>query len=807
MTGRKETTMPTGMFGSRGVLRRQANAAAAMRGTRSRPRERRLAVAQALVVLATTFSLLATPVVVAAEELGDVPVSEGSASEVAFAQPVDAELAVTDALPAADPTLDAALAEVAPVADVQPELVAEEGAPDAVAPVEEPPVAAEVASDVAPALSSAGAPAPVAAPVDAEGGGLGDEELLSGTSAFAVDTDGDGVSDRDEIAVGTDPLTSNAVAPVASAPVVEALGDASVGTAAGSDLMAAPTPTPYDPVLFPPREPVAKPYSPGMETSVSCPPVCDPAAPEAPHPDSGDSDGDGDGLFDAYELSVGLNPQAADSDGDGRSDYEELTQADQANGADPGSGDADGDGLSDGYEEQVSLTSARTADSDGDGLSDGAEINLTGTDPLRADSDNDGMLDSCDRHPWVFDAGDAAGGPLVGERLGCSSIALVPAVPATGASGGNAVEVGDTWGGDVSVDAGGRGDGTATLAEARERTTVAGVGGVSGLAILDEVGERDPNLEGYPIVTPVPADPATLDFDGDGLNQSEEFQYGTDPYTADTDGDGISDGDEVAAGSNPLQVHGPASAVASDTALAPADPSRNTTTERVDTGRGGPQGSPRGEIRPAAENSGLILDFDGDFDPAATTDAATGILDLAGRSRADSDGDGRSDPDEIAAGTDPLTADVAGVTEGLTGVGPAGTLTEQRNDQSFELPCDYCDVRPDASTQVSIDSDRDGLLDVDEARYGADPTNPDTDGDTLRDGQEIRVYGTFPFTWDTDGDGLGEYREVMENLTSPRANDSDGDTWNDGVEVDLHHTDPNDPNSHPTTGLKRLPGT
>jgi Bacterial TSP3 repeat len=135
------------------------------------------------------------------------------------------------------------------------------------------------------------------------------------------------------------------------------------------------------------------------------------------------ADSDGDGVADGYEVSVGYNPLALDSDGDGLSDYDEINQADQASGYDQGSGDADGDGLTDGYEGQVSLTDPYTADTDGDGLSDGKEINLTGTDPFRADSDNDGKLDSCDRDPWVFDAGEGApDGGLVGERLGCSSI-------------------------------------------------------------------------------------------------------------------------------------------------------------------------------------------------------------------------------------------------------------------------------------------------------------------------------------------------------------------------------------------------
>lgn len=36
-----------------------------------------------------------------------------------------------------------------------------------------------------------------------------------------------------------------------------------------------------------------------------------------------------------------------------------------------------------------------------------------------------------------------------------------------------------------------------------------------------------------------------LDYDGDGLINSEEEKYGTDKFNPDTDSDGLSDGDEV----------------------------------------------------------------------------------------------------------------------------------------------------------------------------------------------------------------------------------------------------------------------
>lgn len=44
----------------------------------------------------------------------------------------------------------------------------------------------------------------------------------------------------------------------------------------------------------------------------------------------------------------------------------------------------------------------------------------------------------------------------------------------------------------------------------------------------------------------------TLDYDADGLSDSDEYLHKTDPKDKDTDNDGFSDGDEVAAGSDPL---------------------------------------------------------------------------------------------------------------------------------------------------------------------------------------------------------------------------------------------------------------
>lgn len=65
-----------------------------------------------------------------------------------------------------------------------------------------------------------------------------------------------------------------------------------------------------------------------------------------------------------------------------------------------------------------------------------------------------------------------------------------------------------------------------------------------------------------------------------------------------------------------------------------------------------------------------------------------------------------------------------------------------------------------------LDSDDDGLINVDEADFGTDPTNPDTDADGLLDGTEVLV---------AEGSGC----------PNPLNPDSDGDTISDGDEADL----------------------
>ncbi|UOA08748.1 Ig-like domain-containing protein [Methylobacter sp. S3L5C] len=66
---------------------------------------------------------------------------------------------------------------------------------------------------------------------------------------------------------------------------------------------------------------------------------------------------------------------------------------------------------------------------------------------------------------------------------------------------------------------------------------------------------------------------------------------------------------------------------------------------------------------------------------------------------------------------------------------------------------------------VQPDTDHDGLSDEQEKLYTANPTNPDTDGDDIKDGDEIDM-GTSPIDADSDYDGIEDGVE-LQNGTEP----------------------------------------
>lgn len=137
------------------------------------------------------------------------------------------------------------------------------------------------------------------------------------------DSDGDGLTDDEELNLGTDPEKWNTDG--------DRIGD-------------------------------------GEEIELGCDPLKD--------------DTDGDGITDGDEMfDHGSNPLKADSDEDSLSDYEEV----EVFNTSPREKDTDKDGLFDYDEIKVHHTDPLSADTDSDGKSDKEEID-NGTDPLVADS-------------------------------------------------------------------------------------------------------------------------------------------------------------------------------------------------------------------------------------------------------------------------------------------------------------------------------------------------------------------------------------------------------------------------------------
>jgi hypothetical protein len=116
------------------------------------------------------------------------------------------------------------------------------------------------------------------------------------------------------------------------------------------------------------------------------------------------------------------------------------------------------------------------------------------------------------------------------------------------------------------------------------------------------------------------------------------------------------------------------------------------------------------------------------------------------------------------------------------------------------LPDDYELAHTDPASPTALDPtsdlDSDDLTAAQEYQFGTDPTEGDTDGDTLLDGHEINGTAglrppTNPLIADSDGDGLndgvesntGTWVSASDSGTDPTDSDYDNDGLNDGAET------------------------
>jgi hypothetical protein len=152
---------------------------------------------------------------------------------------------------------------------------------------------------------------------------------------------------------------------------------------------------------------------------------------------------------------------------------------------------------------------------------------------------------------------------------------------------------------------------------------------------------------------------------------------------------------------------------------------------------------------------GVNLDFDADLD------GKNNMLDP------DSDGDGMGDGWELYYGFMPYDDGEINYSIGTPNSveGPLGDVDEDglNNKDEFLNPIDG---------------------NVDNVRT-TNPLNPDTDGDGLTDGDEVKLapygYKTDPTKIDSDGDGLTDFEEVTLGLDGYLTNPCDPDTDNDGL--------------------------
>ena len=125
----------------------------------------------------------------------------------------------------------------------------------------------------------------------------------------------------------------------------------------------------------------------------------------------------------------------------------------------------------------------------------------------------------------------------------------------------------------------------------------------------------------------------------------------------------------------------------------------------------------------------------------------------------------------------------------------SNTWAEFVGTESEELSWTFADWK------YLADTDKDGLPNIIEKEIGTKPYEADTDGDLLPDGYEVLSLGTDPLKIDTNDNGVSDYDEDFDTDglsngqeyeigTRPYSSDTDGDNLKDGDEVNTYFTDP-----------------
>ena len=214
----------------------------------------------------------------------------------------------------------------------------------------------------------------------------------------------------------------------------------------------------------------------------------------------------------------------------------------------------------------------------------------------------------------------------------------------------------------------------------------------------------------------------------------------------------------------------PVSAATPDTgsALAAAGPAAETDTDN--DGLTDAREDALGTSHVRADSDGDGLD-DGDEIDFFGTDALL----------PDTDDDGLADGEEVATyGTNPFLADTDG--DGAGDEEESATGSDPLDGASLPpTPTPLPTVPPEPAASPAVPAEMDG--------------QPVTDREAAPEGEMAAAAGTPPSSGDRDGDGLSTGDEAGVYGTDPTRADSDGDGFSDGGEI-AKGTDPLDPDDH-----------
>lgn len=234
-------------------------------------------------------------------------------------------------------------------------------------------------------------------------------------------------------------------------------------------------------------------------------------------------------------------------------------------------------------------------------------------------------------------------------------------------------------------------------------------------------------------------------------------------------------------------------------------------------GGGGDGGGGKPDDPGGGGGGGNVADIDGDTIP----NDIDNCIEVPNTDQLDSDGDDIGDACDNCAFTpnqEQTDSDGNGVGDACQDSDSDGVMDATDNCDFVANP-DQADVDADGFGDACDDSDGDGVLDrVDNCDFVPNLDQLDSDGDGIGDAcddppapldsdndglsdVEEQAYRTNPRKADSDNDGLKDGEEVKTYLTDPRKADTDGDRMKDGEEV-RNGTDPLDPNDPPKDGGK-----